>query len=463
LGNDLDQALELLKKKETDYTTYRFKTRETMAIFAFFDLAQEFATLGNLYRIAVAVVKFFFDYESCIYTMRPEDGALMLQCCTNKGLMDPPIPARADVVTHDSPYRSGSSFFFPVVGKKVLADKVPLFLDDQILGMFEIYPVKKMGQHELLFFSKYANRVGYNMHNKLVVEQNLEHIRFVNQLVSDIEHNVITPNLYYKAFLINMKKNLKRNFSELKSLSSLLPRRQAGNHSQQQEMTRALDNLGAIHRDMGEKMEEFESNFKHLSLFIETLFRGEHFETGGYVLRKRTYNLLRDVFLPELEHYRKRLEAKDIDIIEPSHVPSDKELTMFIDLGLTAQVFANLLSNALKHCRPALDENGNYRKYISYNVEVVGKESYDIRNALRFNLFSTGKPISPEEALLIFEDGYKVAEDNIKGGSGHGLYFVSNIVQLHGGYAGCKPRGNGNDFYIVLPRVSAKDNPARQV
>ena len=209
-------------------------------------------------------------------------------------------------------------------------------------------------------------------------------------------------------------------------------------------------------------MEEFESHFTHLSLFIETLFRGEHFETGGYVLKRRSYNLLSDVFLPELEHYRKRLEDKEIDIVAPSHVPSDEDLTIFIDLGLTAQVFANLLSNALKYCQPVLDKNRDYRKYISYNVEVVGNESYDIRNALKFNLFSSGKPISMEEALLIFEDGYKVAGDSSKAGSGHGLYFVNNVVQLHGGYAGCKPRENGNDFYIVLPKVSAGDRLGKQ-
>ena len=456
MGHDLDQVLELLRKKKQDYTAYKFRSKETMAIFAFFDLAQEFATLTNLYRIAVAVINFFFDYESCIYTVRPEDEALMLQCCTSEGLLDPPIPARADVVTHDSPYRVGSSFLFPIIGKKALADKVPLFLDDQILGMFEIYPIKRMSRHELLFLQKYANRVGYNMHNKLVVEQNLEHIRFINQLVSDIEHNVITPNLYYKAFLINMKRNLSRHLSELEGLSSILPKAETHNHLSGKEIIQAVDNLNSIHRDMGKKMEEFESHFKHLSLFIETLFRGEHFKTGGYVLKRRSYNLLRDVFLPELEHYRKRLKDKEIDIIEPVHLPSDKDLTIFIDLGLTAQVFANLLSNALRYCRPVPDEDGNYRKHISYHIEIIGQESFEIRNALKFELFSTGKPISTKEALLIFEDGYKVPEDNSRGGSGHGLYFVNNVVQLHGGYTGCRPRENGNDFYIVLPKASGK-------
>lgn len=462
MGNDLDQAFELLKKKEQDYTAYKFKTKESMAIFAFFDLAQEFATLHNLYRIAVAVINFFFKYESCIYTIKPEDEALLLHCSSSEGLLDPPKPARADVVVHHNPYRAGSSFIFPIIGKKVLADKAPLFLDNQILGMLEIYPVKRMSEHESLFFQKYANRVGYNMHNKLVVEQNIEHIRFINQLVSDIEHNVITPNLYYKAFLINMKKNLSKHLAELENISSVLPEIEVDKNSSGEEIIHAVDSLHNIHQDMDNKMEEFESHFKHLSLFIETLFRGEHFKAGGYVLRKRYYNLLKDSFLPELEHYKKRLTDRGIDIIEPLRLPSDTDLTIFIDLGLTAQVFANLLSNALRYCQPIIDETGNSRKYISYNIEIVSQESYETPDILRFNLFSTGKPISRKEAVLIFEDGYKIPEYNSRGGTGHGLHFIKNIVQLHGGHAGCNPTENGNDFYVILPKVSDKDNPGAE-
>ena len=459
MAHDLDQALKLLKKKEQDYIAYKFRTRESMAIFAFFDLAQEFATLNNLYRIAVTVIKFFFKYESCIYAIRPEDSALLLHCSSSEGLLDSPKPARADVTIHHSPYRAGSSFIFPIIGKKILADKVPLFLDNQILGMLEIYPVKKMGDHQFLFFQKYANRVGYNMHNKLVVEQSIEHIRFINQLVSDIEHNVITPNLYYKAFLINMKKNLNRNLSQLENINSILPKLELRKNSSEEEIIQAVDNLHRIHQDIDKKMEEFESHFKHLSLFIETLFRGEHFKTGGYVLKRRSYNFLKDIFLPELEHYRKRLTTKEIDIIEPQHLPSDNDMAIFIDLGLMAQVFANLLSNALKYCQPAMDENGKYQKYISYTIDIGAQESYEIQNALKFSLFSSGKPIPKKEAILIFENGYKIPKDKIKSGSGHGLHFVNNIVQLHGGHVGCKPRENGNDFYIILPKSSAKDNP----
>jgi signal transduction histidine kinase len=461
LSHDLDQAFEILKKKQEDYTAYQFKAKETMAIFAFFDLAQEFATISNLYRTAVAVIKFFFGYESCIYTIRPADEALMLQCCTTEGLLDPPIPARADIVIHQSPYRAGSSSVFPIIGKKALVDKVPLFLDDQILGMLEIYPVKRMSNHRSLFFQKYANRVGYNMHNKLVVEQNIEHIQFINQIVSDIEHNVILPNLYYKAFLINMNKDLKKNSLLLEDLRSLASRNQPANRVSGEDLTRSVDEFRSIHEDMTKKMKDFETHFKHLSLFIETLFRSDHFRAGGYVLKRRHYNLVNEVFIPELEHYRKRLAHRNIEILEPPSLPTEEALTIFVDMGLTAQVFANLLSNALKYCEPILDKHGNPRRYISYQAELVTMESPEPRDALKVSLFNTGKAISPKDALLIFEDGYKIAEHQDKNGSGHGLHFVKNITQLHGGYAGCTPERNGNIFYIVLPRVSPEDRAAR--
>jgi signal transduction histidine kinase len=452
LAHDLDQALKVLQKKEQDYSAYKFSSKESMAIFAFFDLAQEFATLTNLYRISVAVIKFFFHYESCIYTIRTEDNALMLQCCTPEGLLDPPEPAGKNVSIHNSPYRAGSSYIFPIIGKKILADKVPLFLDNQILGMLEIYPIKRMGDHQFLFFQKYANRIGYNMHNKLILEENVEHIRFINQLVSDIEHNVITPNLYYKAFLINMKKNLEKNHSQLEKINALLPELELHKRSSDKAINQAIDSLNSTHQDMDKNMQEFENHFNHLSLFIETLFRGEHFKTGGYVLKRRSYNLLKDIFLPELEHYRKRLNSRDIEVVEPSHVPSNDDMTIFIDLGLMAQVFANLLSNALKYCQPALDKDGIYHRYISYRIEIVEAESYEIHNGLKLTLFSTGEPISKKEAVLIFEDGYKIPKYTIRSGSGHGLHFVTNIVHLHGGHVGCEPQENGNDFYILLPR-----------
>jgi signal transduction histidine kinase len=462
LHHDLDLSYKLLKQKEKDYTSYSFKNKEIMAICAFYDLAQEFTSMHNLYRIAVAVMRFFFNHESCIYTARAEDKALEMRCCTSEGLLQPPKVARPDIIINQSPYRSGQSFIFPIIGKRISENKIPLFLDNQILGMLEIFPMKRMTAHKYLFYQKYANRIGYNMHNKIVFNQNIEHIRFINQLVADIEHNVITPNIYYKAFILHMRKNLQHYFSGLEDIDTSL----SEVHNQQNSplkdtIAKQIRSLHDIHHDMEDKVKEFENRFNHLSLFLETLFRGEHFKTGGYVLKRRSCNLLKDVFLPELDYYRKRFKDKKIEIIRPSRLPSDEDLTLFVDLGLTAQVFSNLLSNALKYCKPVLSKTGKYKRYISYRVQPISRQpddDNDIPNEIKFTLFSTGNPLTNKEALRIFEDGYRSSSNITTDGEGHGLYFVHNIAHIQGGRAGCEPKKNGNDFYIILPKKNSGFN-----
>ena len=260
-----------------------------------------------------------------------------------------------------------------------------------------------------------------------------------------------------------MKKDLSKLLSTLESITAVtFPTEKGAPFFEKEELFGTVDNLHSIYQDMDRKMTEFETHFNHLSLFIETLFRGEHFKAGSYVLKRRSYNILKDIFLQELKHHRKRLADRGIAVIEPSEVPPDDDLTLFIDLGLTAQVFANLFSNALKYCQPAPDDFGISRKHVSYQFEVVDWESYEIRKALKISLFSSGKPIAPKDALLIFEDGYKITGDDQKGGSGHGLHFVKNIMELHGGRAGCKPRANGNEFYIVFPKTPGKNRPEQQ-
>lgn len=461
MHHDLELSYELLEQKQKDYTAYSFRNKEIMAICAFYDLAQEFTSMHNLYRIAVAVMRFFFNHESCIYTTRPEDKSLLMRCCTTDGLLQPPKVARPDIIINKSPYRSGQSFIFPIIGKRISENNIPLFLDNEILGMLEIYPIKRMTGHKYLFYQKYANRIGYNMHNKIVFNQNIEHIRFINQLVADIEHNVITPNIYYKTFIINMKKILQKYFSVLEEFDTSF----SGDREQRDiaildGITEKISNLHDIHLNMQDKIKELENRFNHLSLFLETLFRGEHFKAGGYVLKRRSCNILRDVFLPELEYYRKRFKDKRIEIIRPSRLPSDEDLILFVDLGLTAQVFNNLLSNALKYSGRILSKNGKRRRYISYTVESISQQSDegDIHKGIKFTLFSTGNPITEKEALRIFEDGYRSSNNIGSDGEGHGLYFVHNIAHIQGGRAGCEPKENGNEFYVILPKKASRFN-----
>jgi len=52
----------------------------------------------------------------------------------------------------------------------------------------------------LLFLEKFANRVGFQLHNRILRDRSREHLDFIRNLVEDIGHNVIVPNIYFKLY-----------------------------------------------------------------------------------------------------------------------------------------------------------------------------------------------------------------------------------------------------------------------
>ena len=56
-----------------------------------------------------------------------------------------------------------------------------------------------------------------------------------------------------------------------------------------------------------------------------------------------------------------------------------------------------------------------------------------------------------EDAARVFEEGFRLTENESLRGTGHGLYFVKNVVEVHGGIVGHNAEELGNEFYIVIP------------
>lgn len=87
--------------------------------------------------------------------------------------------------------------------------------------MLELYPAAGLSEHDKLFWVRYANRIGYQLHNKLVSMKNVEHVEFIRNLVKDIGHNIIVPNMYFKLFYrrlearVNLVKNAERKIDPL--------------------------------------------------------------------------------------------------------------------------------------------------------------------------------------------------------------------------------------------------------
>ncbi|OAG28641.1 sensor histidine kinase [Thermodesulfatator autotrophicus] len=425
----------LLTKKDL-YDEYNFSKEQLYALWAFFDLAQEFASIKNFYRLCVLIPKEFFDHESFLYLVQG-DNYVELVASSEKGLLE--YPQKTNLPLKREYFREGNRHFFPFVGNRKLLNLIPAHKEKDLLGILEV-KANNLSEQEKFFFQKYANRIGYSLHIKLLIDQILQHIRFVNELVADIEHNVIIPNIYYRYLF----KQLRKKIDSLKEIKTILTDKDISDR--EKEM---IENL---YQELLSCYQQIEKHYENTSLFLESLLRQEHFREGRFVLRRRPCRFAKEIIEAQLERYRKRFEQAGIMIDNRlGGVPAEEEFVLAVDVGLLSQVYANLFSNVLKYAQEVTNEKGEKIKFISFGREVIPDYFGPGRDGIKFNVFSTGPHLSPEEAQKLFEEGWRGSNTNGKPGFGRGLYFVRKVIELHGGVVGYEPTPLGNNFYFILP------------
>ena len=440
---------ERIREKISDYAYYKFTVRQTRALNIFFDLAQEYEDLRYLYHLPVQVLQFFFTLRAELYA-RDETGTFALQ--TPK--VGPPtnLPTLEELSLGPRPALpvQGSSqnpgvtwWFFPVRGRPDAPHALPdidpqdgcLARHDEreILAILAILPQTTLTGHEKLFYEKFANRLGFCLHNRILAQKNLEHIEFVRTLVHDIGHNVIVPNLHFK----------------------LLMRQMAGKISALRELSDSIscpgeEDIATLHTlcdRIEEHYEEISKHFLQSSFFLETLLRQSHFDQGRYVLQRTTFNLVTRVIAPQLERYRLRFQERDI-AIEEDYGPVTDRLTVNGDVGLLSQVVANLLSNAVKYTRQT---PGREKLLVRCSAHAVPDAFGLGHEGIRVEVLSSGEPIPDDEARQLFTESFRASNTGGEHGTGHGLYFSSLIIKQHGGGCGYSHNGEGNIFYLDLP------------
>jgi len=449
----LATILARIQKKKEDYERYNFTKNQARALRAFFDLAQEFETLENLYRVSVFVPKEFLGMDSCLYLVSPDTKKLYMACDSMNDLKVCGMPVQKGIEVREEPYELDDSFIAPIKGNRRLFAQRPLQNADEIIGLFEVFPLSRLNDKDKLFFEKYANRIGYNLHYKYIVKQNEEHIKFVNTLVADIEHNVIVPNIRYKVLLKGLEKKLEEAKKLHEPFRKKIDEYRKTNCPKANELSNIERRFFDLYNDILSQYREIEKHYRNASLFLESLLRREHFVKGELVLRKRMCRFKKEIIDPQLERYRKRLERQNIRIDDlMGGIPEEEDIPLMVDIGLISQVYANLFSNAEKYCEEVLDEHGNSLKFIAYGREVIKDFFGPGKPGIKFNVFSTGPHIPPEYAEHLFEEGFRTPEAQKTGhGVGHGLYFVKKVIEVHGGVVGYEPVPFGNNFYFVLP------------
>ena len=210
--------------------------------------------------------------------------------------------------------------------------------------------------------------------------------------------------------------------------------------------------MNEINRGLMEELENIEKHYKNTSLFLETLLRRSHFDKGRLTLLTKKCYMNRDVVQPQLERFLDRFKRIGISVnYQLSGIP-DQETISTVDVGLMAQVYANLFSNALKYTEEITTESGERKKYISYGHEIIRDYFGPGKDGIKYNVFSTGPHIPAEERRRIFDDEYRGSNVLNKPGTGHGLAFIKVAVELHGGIVGYEPTQYGNNFFLILPR-----------
>jgi len=454
---DLEKVCQRVREKSISYDKYNFSSRYNDFLKAFFDLCQEYDSLDDFWRICITVPLEMTGVACALYLYEENKEELQLVCDSGRGVLSHPEPALPHVRLQSKSYEIENSYIVPIYSKSVSSShpgdsdaENRLSLDDvygknRIFGVFEVKDLVHLTLSDKFFFQKYCNRIGYNLHNKLTSIQNIDHLKFINTLVMDIEHNIIVPNMYFKHIFNQLKKKI-RELGELKSEFSRL----AAPDDRGAEYEECVDRCEVIYDEMLCYHQELVKHHANISLFLESLFRREHFSKGHLVLRTKRCFVEKEVILPQLENCASRLRAANVTIDRPRNM-LEEEFEILVDVGLLSQVYANLFSNAAKYTAEIIDHHSRSRKALAYGRELVQDFPEPGKQGIKFNVFSTGPQLTEAEANKLFEEGIRGEGSESIPGTGHGLAFIRHVIELHGGQVGHESTREGNNFYFILP------------
>lgn len=464
--NDLELIRKRVREKLANYIRYNFSQTQNNTLKMFFDLAQELVSMHDLYRICVVVPHELMGVECSMYLLDQQEKHLMLVCDSRRGVVldKPAVPT--GVYLSAAGYETDNRYVVPIYRKSPEADTssslpaadisssedfaLPQHKSSMIMGMFVVEPAARLTAEDRFFLNKYANRIGFRLHNRQVVRQNIRHLKFINNLVMDIEHNVIIPNMYFRHLFNQMRKKILAMEALEGRMHGVIDRRGANDP----ECGEILQTITALRQEFLAYNREMEKHHANMSLFLESLFRREHFARGHLVLRPKQCLIEKKIIIPQLEQYRNRLQASAITIEQPEDMVGE-EVPLVVDVGLLAQVYANLFSNAVKYCQEIIDHQGRSRKAVTYGREIIADCFGPDMPGIKFNVFTTGPHLSGEEAEFVFTEGGRAGNSWLQEGSGHGLTFIKHVIELHGGRVGYEATNQGNNFYFILPMPAA--------
>jgi signal transduction histidine kinase len=445
----------------SNHEQIRFDRRRDCLFKAFIDVINDDHSLKNFFQISVTVSLLLGEFHASFYLYEKRTDRFLCVCNSEEGLLVPPRPAEFKLPPNFSESqvlpgkficplypRSGSMQHDIPIGYagQGMYDPDPFFSSNSLLGLYVVSSVTPLDTIDREFFNIIGHWIGNRLNNRLIANQYREHLKFLNELGRDIGHNIIVPNMYLKYLLRKMEKQFQA-LTDIEQKAEVI--------AKDEIITRQhYDSFLCSYREQREALErshrELLKHHNQATLFLESLFREQHFKEGHLVLKSTECFIERDVILPQLDIYQEKLERRGTTVVNKKSLYQQK-FPLMVDIGLLSQVYANLFSNAVKYTEEIIDHEGKPRKALAYGAEVVHDFPDSGRQGVKFNVFSTGPVLSAVERQSIFEEGSRAENSRGIEGSGHGLGFVRRVIEVHGGKVGCEATPEGNNFYFILP------------
>ena len=100
---------------------------------------------------------------------------------------------------------------------------------------------------------------------------------------------------------------------------------------------------------------------------------------------------------------------------------------------------------------------GLSRKFMAYGWGIIPNSFGPSKPGVKLNVFTTGPTVPEAERSGLFQPGFRASTTGNEHGTWHGLAFVRQVVDLHGGQTGYEAAPLGNNFFIVLPVEPASE------
>jgi NtrC-family two-component system sensor histidine kinase KinB len=195
------------------------------------------------------------------------------------------------------------------------------------------------------------------------------------------------------------------------------------------------EKVGALNPKQVELLVAAREDSDRLHRILEDLLDISRIESGKAGMNFRSVSP--HTMVPEaLEPFH--ADFKDRGVVLETELPTDLP-EVWADPARMNHVFANLLSNALRHTPPGG----------KVTVRARGDE-----NRVHFTVLDTGIGIPEEYLPRIFEQFFRVPDQGAEAGEGLGLAIVKDIVEAHGGTVKVESRsGQGSTFTFTLRRT----------